>query len=202
MSRRRGEETTREMTGKMMANIPTNITARALNGLRMSCQIIWKPGAVVLIVEMWHVTYALSSALSDPFNTPLDLPRTALYTYWGWLRRYQLETPSRQQKALFVEVLQHVSLCVNQHYNGRSLSQLTSPALKVTVSNPADVAKTRLQLQGELAKEGGKKVYKHVLDVFVKTWKNEGIRGMQRGLNSAVSVRYLSTCENFAYSLF
>ena len=101
-----------------------------------------------------------------------------------------------------MEVLQHVSLCVNQHYNGRSLSQLTSPALKVTVSNPADVAKTRLQLQGELAKEGGKKVYKHVLDVFVKTWKNEGIRGMQRGLNSAVSVRYLSTCENFAYSLF
>lgn len=49
------------------------------------------------------------------------------------------------------------------------------------------MAKTRLQLQGELAKEGGNKVYKHVLDVFAKTWKNEGIRGMQRGLNPAVS---------------
>jgi Mitochondrial carrier protein len=49
------------------------------------------------------------------------------------------------------------------------------------------VAKTRLQLQGELAKEGGEKVYKHVLDVFSKTWKNEGIRGMQRGLFPAVS---------------
>ena len=59
--------------------------------------------------------------------------------------------------------------------------------LKVTVSNPAEVAKTRLQLQGELAKEGGTKVYKHSLDVFAKTWKNEGIRGMQRGLYPAVS---------------
>ena len=49
------------------------------------------------------------------------------------------------------------------------------------------MAKTRLQLQGELAKEGGEKVYKHVLDVFSKTWKNEGIRGMQRGLFPAVS---------------
>jgi hypothetical protein len=41
MSSAKGEETTREMTGKMMANIPTNITIRALNRLRMSCQIIW-----------------------------------------------------------------------------------------------------------------------------------------------------------------
>ena len=34
-SRARGEETTREMKGKMMANIPTNITTRALNRLRI-----------------------------------------------------------------------------------------------------------------------------------------------------------------------
>ena len=58
--------------------------------------------------------------------------------------------------------------------------------LKVTVSNPAEVAKMRLQ-QGELLKEVGKKVYKHSLDVFAKTWKKEGIRGMQRGLYPAVS---------------
>ena len=59
--------------------------------------------------------------------------------------------------------------------------------LKATVSNPAEVAKTRLQLQGELAKESGKKVYKHALDVFAKTWQKEGIRGIQRGLYPAVS---------------
>lgn len=49
------------------------------------------------------------------------------------------------------------------------------------------MAKTRLQLQGELVKGGGEKVYKNVLDVFAKTWKNEGLRGVQRGLGPAVS---------------
>ena len=57
---------------------------------------------------------------------------------------------------------------------------------QVTVSNPAEVAKTRLQLQGELAQRGGPKVYRNVLDVFAKTWRNEGIRGVQRGLAPAV----------------
>jgi solute carrier family 25 protein 34/35 len=45
-----------------------------------------------------------------------------------------------------------------------------------------------LQLQGELVKGGGEKVYKNALDVFAKTWKNEGIRGIQRGLPPAVSL--------------
>ncbi|KAF8683369.1 Oxaloacetate carrier [Rhizoctonia solani] len=57
----------------------------------------------------------------------------------------------------------------------------------VTLSNPAEVAKTRLQLQGELQSKGAPKVYKNVFDVFIKTWKNEGIRGVQRGLGPAVS---------------
>ncbi|KAG2117970.1 mitochondrial carrier domain-containing protein [Suillus discolor] len=57
--------------------------------------------------------------------------------------------------------------------------------IAVTVSNPAEVAKTRLQLQGELVKGGGKRVYKDVLDVLAKTWRNEGIRGLQRGLGPA-----------------
>lgn len=44
--------------------------------------------------------------------------------------------------------------------------------------------KTRLQLQGELVKADAnvKRVYNNVFDVFRKTWKNEGIRGLQRGL--------------------
>lgn len=57
----------------------------------------------------------------------------------------------------------------------------------MTVSNPAEVAKTRLQLQGELAKGGGVRVYNNAIDVLTKTWKNEGIRGIQRGLGPAVS---------------
>ncbi|PBL00630.1 mitochondrial carrier [Armillaria gallica] len=63
--------------------------------------------------------------------------------------------------------------------------------IAVTISNPAEVAKTRLQLQGELAKGGEKKVYKSALDVFSKTWKNEGIRGMQRGLGPAYAYQIL-----------
>ncbi|KAI0652480.1 mitochondrial carrier [Trametes meyenii] len=55
----------------------------------------------------------------------------------------------------------------------------------VTVSNPAEVAKTRMQLQGELAKKGAAKVYKNALDVIAKTWRNEGLRGIQRGLGPA-----------------
>lgn len=61
----------------------------------------------------------------------------------------------------------------------------------VTFSNPAEVAKTRLQLQGELVKGGGEKVYKNVPDVFAKTWKNEGIRGIQRGLSPAYGYQIL-----------
>lgn len=61
----------------------------------------------------------------------------------------------------------------------------------VTVSNPAEVAKTRLQLQGELAKGGGEKVYNNVLDVVTKTWRNEGIRGVQRGLVPAYAYQIL-----------
>lgn len=67
----------------------------------------------------------------------------------------------------------------------------SSASLQVTVSNPAEVAKTRLQLQGELAKDGGVKVYKNALDVFSKTWRNEGIRGLQRGLGPAVRILFL-----------
>lgn len=53
--------------------------------------------------------------------------------------------------------------------------------------------KTRLQLQGELVKADAnvEKVYKNVFDVFKKTWKNEGIRGLQRGLFPAYGYQIL-----------
>lgn len=71
------------------------------------------------------------------------------------------------------------------------LSTSSRPSIQVTFSNPAEVAKTRLQLQGELVKGGGEKVYGSVFDVFTKTWRNEGIRGIQRGLPPAVRVGHL-----------
>jgi hypothetical protein len=58
-------------------------------------------------------------------------------------------------------------------------------------ANVPEVLKTRLQLQGELqrADSNAPKVYKSVLDVFKKTWRMEGIKGLQRGLLPAVSSR-------------
>ena len=65
------------------------------------------------------------------------------------------------------------------------------------MSNPFEVAKTRLQLQGELAKGGGVKVYNNALDVLAKSWRNEGLRGLQRGLSPAVSSSFsVGMCIN------
>jgi solute carrier family 25 protein 34/35 len=60
----------------------------------------------------------------------------------------------------------------------------------MALANVAEVAKTRLQLQGELVKVDPKapKVYNGVVDVLRKTYVNEGIRGLQRGLMPAVSM--------------
>lgn len=63
------------------------------------------------------------------------------------------------------------------------------------MSNPAEVAKTRLQLQGELTRNGYQKVYSNTFDAIRKTFRAEGVRGTQRGLTAAYaySVR-VSTC--------
>jgi hypothetical protein len=61
------------------------------------------------------------------------------------------------------------------------------------LANIPEVMKTRLQLQGELMKTSdAPKVYANVFDVFKKTWRNEGIKGLQRGLTPAVSPYYWS----------
>ncbi|KAK0556437.1 Mitochondrial oxaloacetate carrier protein [Tilletia horrida] len=64
----------------------------------------------------------------------------------------------------------------------------------VTCTNPMEVMKTRMQLQGELMetskrKAGGgpapPRLYNNALDCFAKTLRSEGIRGVQRGLSAA-----------------
>lgn len=54
----------------------------------------------------------------------------------------------------------------------------------VTFSNPVDLVKTRMQLQGELSK-GGEKIYKNPLQALGKIYQMEGIRGLQKGLFAA-----------------
>lgn len=56
----------------------------------------------------------------------------------------------------------------------------------VTVTNPIELVKTRMQLQGELAAKGeAKKVYTGLFQGLGTIFKHEGIRGVQRGLIAA-----------------
>jgi solute carrier family 25, member 34/35 len=53
----------------------------------------------------------------------------------------------------------------------------------VTVSNPMEVVRTRLQLQGELTAEGHyRKHYTGVFQSLILIYRNEGVRGLQKGL--------------------
>lgn len=58
----------------------------------------------------------------------------------------------------------------------------------VTVTNPFEVVKTRMQLYGELGSKGG---YQSPFKVFGQTLKHEGIRGIQRGLGPAYTYQIL-----------
>lgn len=57
----------------------------------------------------------------------------------------------------------------------------------VTFTNPIELIKTRMQLQGELSKSDVKapKLYRNPAQAFVVIFKNEGIKGLQQGLGCA-----------------
>ena len=59
------------------------------------------------------------------------------------------------------------------------------PAAAAVFTNPFDVAKVRMQLQGE-ALSGGARMYAGSFDCIYKTFKAEGIAGTQRGLLASV----------------
>jgi hypothetical protein len=59
------------------------------------------------------------------------------------------------------------------------------PAGAAVFTNPFDVAKVRMQLQGE-AQSGGAKAYSGSFDCIWKTFKSEGVAGTQRGLLASV----------------
>ncbi|CDK25421.1 unnamed protein product [Kuraishia capsulata CBS 1993] len=53
----------------------------------------------------------------------------------------------------------------------------------VTVTNPIELVKTRMQLQGELAKDStAPRPYKNPIQALGVIYKNEGLRGTQKGL--------------------
>ncbi|KAL6942869.1 Mitochondrial oxaloacetate carrier protein [Hanseniaspora osmophila] len=56
--------------------------------------------------------------------------------------------------------------------------------IAVTVTNPIELVKTRMQLQGELSATN-QKIYKNPFQALSVIYKNEGIRGLQKGLSCA-----------------
>ncbi|KAK9369684.1 mitochondrial carrier domain-containing protein [Lipomyces kononenkoae] len=81
-------------------------------------------------------------------------------------------------------------MATNEKKQLSSLGGFTAGAIAacgaVTVTNPIEIVKTRMQLQGELHARGEiKKVYTGLFQALRVILKNEGIRGWQRGLGSA-----------------
>ncbi|QLQ78130.1 hypothetical protein HG537_0A03770 [Torulaspora globosa] len=56
--------------------------------------------------------------------------------------------------------------------------------IAVTVTNPIELIKIRMQLQGELS-SSVQRIYKNPLQGMAVIFKNEGIRGLQKGLTAA-----------------
>lgn len=61
-----------------------------------------------------------------------------------------------------------------------------------TATNPIWVVKTRLQLDKSHAESGSSRQYKNALDCTLQTVRNEGIRGLYRGLSAS----YLGVAES------
>ncbi|KAH9824239.1 mitochondrial carrier domain-containing protein [Melampsora americana] len=59
----------------------------------------------------------------------------------------------------------------------------------VTFTNPMEVAKTRLQLDGELQQKGSPKTYANTYDVLRKMARSEGLKSCQRGLGFYEPIR-------------
>ena len=63
----------------------------------------------------------------------------------------------------------------------------TASCTAVVFTHPIETIKTRLQVQGELARRGvAPRVYKNVLHALWVVARNEGLRGLQGGLSPAV----------------
>ena len=72
----------------------------------------------------------------------------------------------------------------------------------ITLTNPIDVVKTRLQLQGELTKTGrsAEKAYTGIGQALLRISRREGLQGLQRGLMAAYLLQFSNVgCRFGAY---
>lgn len=81
-------------------------------------------------------------------------------------------------------------------YTGFLIGGLSSAGATV-ITNPLEVVKTRMQLQGELAAKGTSvEPYRNVFQAFYKIAKNDGYFGLQKGLSAALCFQFiLNSCR-------
>ena len=72
------------------------------------------------------------------------------------------------------------------------LSAVSAGIVTGTATNPIWLVKTRLQLDKSVAQRGGGRQYRNAWDCVVKTVRQEGIRGLYRGLTAS----YLGVTES------
>mmetsp|Transcript_19347 Transcript_19347/g.16563 ORF Transcript_19347/g.16563 Transcript_19347/m.16563 type:complete len:126 (+) Transcript_19347:313-690(+) len=86
------------------------------------------------------------------------------------------------------------------------LAGLTTGAIGITVANPTDVVKIRLQAEGRLP-EGVPKKYSGVMDAYSKIFAQEGLGGLWRGWgpnvmrNSIINAVELASYDEIKYQL-
>ncbi|XP_046812102.1 solute carrier family 25 member 35-like [Lucilia cuprina] len=68
-------------------------------------------------------------------------------------------------------------------------------------TNPIEVVKTRIQLQGELAARGTYvEPYRGIVNAFVTVAKNDGLTGLQKGLTPALYFQFI--INSFRLSIY
>jgi len=86
------------------------------------------------------------------------------------------------------------------------LAGLTTGAIGISVANPTDVVKVRLQAEGRLP-PGVPKKYTGVMDAYSKIYSQEGIGGLWRGLlpnilrNSVINAVELASYDEIKYQI-
>lgn len=72
----------------------------------------------------------------------------------------------------------------------------------IVFTNPLDVVRTRLQLQGQLQRNPAKKTYRGVGHALYRIGRQEGVRGLQRGLTPACFLQFSNVSMRFgAYNV-
>lgn len=77
------------------------------------------------------------------------------------------------------------------HAVSHMLAGAGAGATAAAFTTPLDVAKTRLQTQGEFAARSEAR-YAGMLDTLKTVWRQEGVRGLTRGMSARISFHAMS----------